>query len=343
MTVQPLQGLECWPTHHCVTGSLRHIYEFHGYPISEEMLLGLGSGVGFLYWHMKGTDPFFGGRANVARPGEEGLEKTAGKRTGVKVEVFRTNSPRKAETALLEMVMAGEPVMIHVDMGFLPYLNLPAGYHFGQHLVVVAGYDAGRQEVLIADRDGDLHPVSLEILAQARGSGFKPFPPMHTWYTFDFSAKRPTMAEEVRQAIREVANGMLEPPIANFGVEGIRTAAKRTLRWPQQMSETQLRAACINVFIFIDATGGTGGGIFRYMYGRFLGEAARLIGDARLADVGEQMLSIGDRWQEVARIFKEAYAAPDPASALPQATALMRAISDMEQATWTRLRSTVAD
>jgi hypothetical protein len=240
------------------------------------------------------------------------------------------------------MVSAGEPVMIHVDMGFLPYLNLPAGYHFGQHLVVAAGYDANRLEVLIADRDGEPHPVPVEILAQARGSRFKPFPPRHTWYTFDFSAQRPTTPEEVRQAIHEVATGMLEPPIANFGVEGIRTAARRTLQWPQQLSENQLRAACINVFIFIDSTGGTGGGIFRYMYGRFLGEAARLIGDARLADAGDEMLGIGDRWQEVARVFKEAYTAPDPASFLPQATGIMRAIADMEEAAWMRLRSTVA-
>ena len=27
--------------------------------------------------------------------------------------------------------------------------------------------------------------------------------------------------------------------------------------------------ACFNGFIFIDATGGSGGGIFRYMYGRY--------------------------------------------------------------------------
>jgi hypothetical protein len=341
MTVHPLPGFECWPTQHCITGALRHIYEFHAYPVSEEMLLGLGSGVGFLYWHMKGTEPFYGGRANVARPGVEGLEKTAGARTGVKVEVLRTNSPRKAEIALLEMVAAGEPVMIHVDMGFLPYLSLPEGYHFGQHAVVVAGLDAHSRKALLADRDGELHPVPMETLAQARSSQFKPFPPMHTWYSFDFTAARPTTADELRQAIREVIAGMLEPPIGNFGVQGIRTAAKRTLRWPEQMSDDQLRSACFNVFIFIDATGGTGGGIFRFMYGRFLQEAAQLTGETRLAAAGEQMHGIGDRWQQVAQIFREAYTAPDPASLLPEATRLMAAIAETEREAWANLRDIV--
>ena len=40
--------------------------------------------VGFIYWHQKGTDPFLGGRANFERAGEEGLERTASRRLGVK-------------------------------------------------------------------------------------------------------------------------------------------------------------------------------------------------------------------------------------------------------------------
>ena len=84
----PIAGFESLITHHCYTGSLKHIYEFHGYPISEDLLLGLGAGLGFVYWHMKGTDPFYGGRANVGRANEEGLEKAAGRRTGVKAESY---------------------------------------------------------------------------------------------------------------------------------------------------------------------------------------------------------------------------------------------------------------
>ena len=341
MTLKPLPGFKSFATHHCVTGSMHHIYEFHDYPISEDLLLGLGAGVGFVYWHMKGTPPFYGGRANVGRPGEEGLEKIAGRRTGVRVESFQTSSARKAEKALLDMLAAGEPVMIHVDMGFLPYFDLPEGYHFGGHVVVVCGYDPETRQVVIADRDEELHPVSLEDLEKARGSTFKPFPPRHKWYTFDFSGKRPPKPEEVRQAIREVVTGMLEPPITNLGVKGIRKAAKRTPKWPEIMDKGELRYACFNIFIFIDATGGTGGGIFRYMYSRFLREAAEITGDDRLLPIADEFQRIGDRWQVVAEMFKGASEADNPATMLSEISAPLLELADLEEAAWSRLRELV--
>jgi len=342
MALRPLTGFKSLETHHCFTGSMRHIYEFHDHPISEDLLLGLGAGVGFIYWHMKGTLPFYGGRTNVGRPGEEGLAKTAGRRTGVRVESFQTGSARKAEKALLDMLEAGEPLMIHVDMGFLPYFDFgDHEYHFGRHVVVVAGYDPETHQVLIADRDEKLHPVSLEDLARARGSKFKPFPPQHTWYTFDFSDKRPPEPGEVRQAIREVVTGMLEPPITNLGVKGIRKAAQRTLKWSETMGEEQLRFACFNVFIFIDAEGGSGGGIFRYMYSRFLREAAEITGDGRMIAVADEFKRIGDRWQVVAGMFKGASEADDPASALPEIGAPLLELADLEEAAWSRLQELV--
>jgi len=153
MPLKPFAGIKSFTTDHCVTGSMRHIYEFHDYPITEDLLLGVGAGVRFIYWHVKGLTPFYGGRANLERPGQEGLEKTAGRRTGVRVESFYASSAHKAEKALLHMLAAGEPVMMLVDMGFLPYFDLPEDYHFGGHMIVVVGYDPEKRRVLVADRD----------------------------------------------------------------------------------------------------------------------------------------------------------------------------------------------
>jgi hypothetical protein len=141
----------------------------------------------------------------------------------------------------------------------------------------------------------------------------------------------------LRQAIREVVTGMLRPPIANLGVKGIRTAAARVRLWPKLMDKERLRYTCFNTFIFIDATGGTGGGLFRYMYARFLNEAEGILGDARLAGISEQIRRIGDLWQSAAQVFKEAAAASDPSSLLPEAAALLLNIADREQAAWVKL------
>ena len=338
MTLEPLKGFKSLKTHHCVTGSMRHIYAYNDHDISEEMLLGIGAGVSFSYWHFKGQTPFMGGRGGFRPPY---MEDMAGQRTGVVVEQHTTSSARKAERALLEMLDAGQPVMIQCDMGFLPYFDFgDSEYHFGGHAVVICGYDAETRQVLIADRDG-VYPVSMEELAKARGSKYKPFPPKHKWYTFDFSNKRQPTADEVREAIAEQAKAMLEPPISNVGVKGIRKAAQSALKWPDQMDEDELRFTLFNAFIFVDATGGTGGGIFRYMFGRFLREAAAITGDARLNESADAFQHIGDRWQEVAAIFKGGWEAADPDAVLPETTAPIMEIADLEEAAWGRLRELV--
>lgn len=340
--LRTLPGFATYPTHHCVTGSLKHVYDYHGFPVSEDLLLGLGRGLGFVYFHIKGTTPFYGGRANVGRPGEEGLEKTAGRRTGVVAESHATSSARTAQTALRELLAADEPVLVYLDMGFLPYLNLPADYHFGGHVVVVAGYDPDTRQVLVADRDQNLHPVGWDALEEARGSQYKPFPPRHTWYTFDFAAVRPPSQAEVRESIGEVCRGMLAPPIANLGVKGIRKAIRETVKWPDVLDADALRRTCFNVALFIDRRGGTGGGIFRYMYARFLGEAAPITGETRLGEMGTELTVIGDRWEEVAAAFAAAAQADDPADLLEAATKPMHDIADHEQDFWERLATTVA-
>ena len=338
MSVKPIPGFESLKTYHCITGSILHIYTFHDYDISEDMLLGLGSGVGFIYWHMKGAPPFIGGRANIERPGVEGLERTLGRRTGVVVESFRTSSARKAESSLLEMLEANEPVMVQVDMGFLPYLDLPEDYHFGHHVVVAAGYNPEKRQVLIADRDEGLHAIFLDTLEQARGSKFKPFPPQHAWWGFDFTNSHPPRAGDIHKAIREVSIGMLEPAISNFGVKGIQKTAEQVLKWHETMDDEQLRWTCFNTFVFIDATGGTGGGIFRYMYSRFLREAAGILGDERLITISDSFWSIGDRWQEVAGIFKlAANQDTDPKAILPKTTKPLMELADREEQVWEKL------
>lgn len=342
MVLGPLPGFKSLETHHCVTGSMRHVYEYHGCPISEDLLLGLGAGIGFVYWHMKGATPFIGGRGNVGRAGEEGLEKAAGRRTGVGVESHTTSSSAKAEKALFEMLIANEPVMMHVDMGYLPYLGLPDDYHFGGHVVVAAGLDVDQRQVLIADRDAELHPTSLDDLARARASRFQPFPPRHRWHVFDFDGFRPPERDEVWSAIGEVLSVMLEPPISNLGVKGIRKAAQRMRKWPAIMDEDQLRLTSFNTFIFIDAKGGTGGGIFRYMYARFLRAAARITGDQRLIEVGESLHNVGDHWQTVAAIFEQALTVADPAADLPTISDHLLEIADLEQAAWLHLQKITA-
>jgi hypothetical protein len=338
MIPKPLDGFRSLETHHCVTGSMRHVYVHNDHDVSEDMLLGIGAGVGFSYWHFKGQPPFMGGRA-MPKPS---MEEITGQRTGVTIEPHATTSVRKAREALVEMLEAGQPVMIQCDMGYLPYFYFEGEeYHFGGHVVVICGYDPETEHVLIADRDEELHPVSMAALEQARGSTHKPFPPKNRWYTFDFGQKRMPTAKEVRQAIREQAQVMLEPPIGNIGVKGIRKAARMVPQWPQKLDEDELRWALFNTWIFISPTGGTGGGTFRYMFSRFLREAAGIAGDPRLEQSADEFERIGDSWEELGEWCRQASEASDPAALLGKCAAPLEDLAAREEKAWRRLRESV--
>lgn len=338
MTVQPLTGFRHVETHHCVTGSMRHLYLFNEYDISEEMLLGLGGGVGFIYWHQKGQTPFFGGRA-APKPS---LEVIAGQRTGVCFTEHTTSSDRKAEKVLIDLLESGQPVMLQVDMGFLPYFDFgDQEYHFGGHVVVACGYNPDTCEVLIADRDAELHPVHLADLAKARGSAYKPFPPCNKWYSTDFSQKRPPTGEDIYTALGEQVAQMLNPPISNIGVEGIAKAARLVPQWPDVMDEEKLRFALFNAYIFISPVGGSGGGTFRYMFSRFLLEAAQLTGNPALEMCADSFRQIGDRWEAVAAWCHELSEAPDPAACIADVGPMLETIAGMERTAWADLCSAI--
>lgn len=86
--------------YHCQTNSLAKIFHYYKHPLSEDMLLDLGAGMGFIYWKMKigsSTYVFIGGRGNTKE-----FFNDIGKRTGVKIETRSTSSAKKAETLLLE-------------------------------------------------------------------------------------------------------------------------------------------------------------------------------------------------------------------------------------------------
>jgi len=331
--LKPLERFEAIKTHHCISGSMCQIYKFNRHYISEDILLGIGSGVSYAYWQFKGQPPFLGGR-NLPKPS---MEELAGLRTGVKIKHHFTSSARKAEQSLLGMLRSGQPVMIMVDMGFLPYFDFGGiDYHFGGHSVVVCGYDDESQQYLIADRDG-FHPVDKEILKKARNSEFKPFPPQNHWYSFDFEEKRVPSPNEVFQAIQEQSNSMLHPPISNLGIKGILKTALMVPKWSEWMGADELRWALFNIYIFISPVGGSGGGAFRYMFSRFLREAANITSENRLVESAEEFQRIADKWEEIANWFRMTSEKSNPAAHLKECIEPLNRIAELEKLAWSKL------
>ena len=308
--IAPFANCPALDGYHCQTNSLAKIFYHAGHPFSEEMLLGLGAGMGFMYWQMHmGTEDyiFIGGRGNTQH-----FFRDLGKRTGVEITSVATSSARKAQSALLEKLVKKEPVMLFGDMGFLPWLDLPEDYHFGGHTFVVCGFD-GDHTVLASDMDnqaaglkkGFYSPIALEQLAKARSSPFKPFPPKNTWLEFDFTHVHDPGAEDVLSAIKQTIALQLTPPIKNMGVKGLKHTAKELLKWPKMFSEPALRMNLFSLYVFIEI-GGTGGGCFRYMYARFLQEAMQIAGNTALGEASALLNRAGKLFTEIGLLFQDA-------------------------------------
>lgn len=340
--IPPFAACPALDGYHCQTNSLAKIFYHAGHPLSEEMLLGLGAGMGFIYWKMKmptgAPYVFIGGRGNT-----KGFFQDLGARTDVSIRSIATSSARKAQAALVTQLRNQKPVMLFGDMGFLPWFELPDEYHFGGHTFVVCGYD-GEDMVLASDIDqtasglkpGFYYPLTLEQLARARGSPYTPFPPKHTALEFDFTQFHPPRAEDVLAAIQQTVTAQLQPPIKNLGVKGLRHTSREVLTWPNLFDDHTLRMNLFSLYIYIEI-GGTGGGCFRYMYARFLQEAFALTARPMLLDAATLLHEAGTKFTEIGRQFKEAETMTNLPEAIERASHAFADLAELEERAYTLL------
>ena len=290
-----LEGFKPFIGKHCETTALKRVLDHHGLNVSEEMLLGLGGGIGFVYWYMKMMPyPFVGGRnGKIAE-----FAVTACRRLGAEVTIMETASARKGYEELKALLRDGEPAVVYLDMAYLPYFAVPEAAHFGGH-VVVFGLDEDRDMVYIYDRGRNPVTVSIADLARARSSKFPPFAPKHRLLKIKYPARIGDLKTGVNDGILDCCTNMLKPPIKNIGLAGMQKWADSVVKWTEQFKGLNLLGALMNGFMYIEVAG-TGGSAFRSMYAKFLEEASLILGKPELKEVGEMMYQSAEMWSQIA-------------------------------------------
>jgi hypothetical protein len=343
--IVPFDNCPALDGYHCQSSSVRKIFQHYGFSLSEDMIFGLGAGMGFIYWKMKiGLDDyvFIGGRGN-----NKDFFNDLGSRVGTKIRLVTTSSAKKAESSLLGKLAKQEPVMLFGDMGFLPWFDFPQEYHFGGHTFVICGY--GEKNTLLASdidpkatglKKGFYSQITLEQLHLARNSVFKPFPPKNGCLEFDFSNFHNPEPEDIYSSLKQTVYSQINPPIKNMGIKGIRHTAKEILSWPRIFREYDLRMNLFTLYIFIEI-GGTGGGCFRYMYSRFLKESAEIAGNERLLEASVKIQKAGALFSEIGNLFKEAEKCDDLSDRIMKASSLFLSVAAIEEDVYTELSESI--
>ncbi|MHA2150199.1 MAG: BtrH N-terminal domain-containing protein [Candidatus Thorarchaeota archaeon] len=282
----------------CMTSSLWKLLNHLGHKISEEMLVGIGSGLGFIYWKMKQMPtPFVGGMNGGRFPTILGL---AVDRLGGEWKVLKSSSVKNAHKHLRATLEMDQPALVCADLGFLDYLSLGGDDHFGMHTILVYGIDENKDEAHVSDRFATPLTIPLSRLQKARASEYHPFPAKNKMMQVSMPEETIPLQDIIPLAIRENADFMLNPPISNMGAEGIMRWKKELRKYPKILPDNRtIMQALIEHFVYIEV-GGSGGSLFRRMYSQFLKEASRVMKDSELQKVSLLYDEICDLWSKVA-------------------------------------------
>ncbi|MHC5217688.1 BtrH N-terminal domain-containing protein [Enterococcus sp. LJL128] len=293
--------------HHCITNAVKQVFAYYGHPMTEAMIFGLGEGLDFTYVNLANA-PLVSGRSKTID-----FEKILAKNLGIDVQIKKSRIAEKAEAAAKKELSSGHPLLIYVDMAYLNYLQMEDAGHFGGHSIVLFGYDDENELFYVSDRDqtsqpihtpkglmgSDYHLVGFEEIKCARSSRHRPFPANNQAVSFDLSNFKGVTEHMLIQAISNTCERMLFPEAKLKGISGIEKFSREIKRWSKFDSQ-KLQLAAVTNYFQINHRGGTGGGIFRKLFGTFLIESSNLLRQPILAEIGNAFVELAQQWDRLA-------------------------------------------
>jgi len=276
---------------HCESSSLRDMFEFYGFPMTEAMAFGLDGTMGFGFFdssaNFMGGDNtdlplFVGGKQDSINP-----NSLACRLLGITLRKQSFTSSEKAWEEAKKLILHDIPVMLQVDLAYLDYMELKENIHFGGHFITLGGFNETKGIAYVGDSDFEgFQAVPLEKLKQARSSEHGPsfLHPKNAQYSMlpRPDGKHPPLAAGVKLAIQKVVNHMLRPSMSNNGLQGLKNFAENILTWNEAFNkiirnpynQKKCLLAGLNfelIYGYIEEWG-TGGALFRNIYKSFLEE-----------------------------------------------------------------------
>jgi hypothetical protein len=314
-----IENSEPFAGQHCETNATGNLLKHAGLELSEPMLFGLGEGLAFAVLAFKNMPmPFIGGRSK----GEE-ITKNLSKNLGFDLAYRETRSKKKAWENVAGFIDAGQPVGVKIDMFFLDHFELDQ--HFAGHYLAVYGYDD--DYVYVADSVSPGRIVSTDRCRFEEGRLWKgPMSSNALTWTISVGDGEIDWPTVITAAITSNVDAYLNPPISNFGIKGIRKAAKLIPTWLDTLDNATETLAQIG---WMMENGGTGGSLFRGMYRDFLAEANEHLDHPVVENARRNYDEAADLWTDVAN--KLMSVGSEGPTAVAETAEMLQQLADIEE------------
>jgi hypothetical protein len=289
---------------HCESGVTASLFANAGFPISEPMAFGIGSGLFFFH------APFIkvmGFPLTSFRTYPGTIFRKVCRRLGVSCARRTYRRPQRAMADLDALLRGGTPVGLQANVHWLPYLPPEFRSQFNGHNLIATGVEGGVYDI----SDPVLEtPVKCpaDALARARFSSGPLAPRGLIYYPVSFPP-RLDFGTAVRAGIRDTCKHILRVPVPWVGIRGIRHLGRQVRSYPVKIKDPRQARLTLAFVLRMQEEIGTGGAGFRFMYAAFLQEAARMLEHDPLGRASEMMTAAGDLWRgfgvAAARLIKE--------------------------------------
>jgi len=276
-----------------------------GKALTESLVFGLAGGVGAGYSY----DPMMAerGGSGVAIAGRHLAQVTNAswfegvlKRLGLKYEVTRATTAGLALKNLKAGLQKGGPVIVLCGRDTLPWFHEAVdGGDLSTYSLLV--HEIGKQEAVVSDWAGRVHEIPLNLLSRARHQI-----PRQKYATIRIEPMEQTdLGPAVIESVAVCVHGLDNPKSRAFSFDGwsqwakSMTAQKSRKGWPVVFPEGALYRALRDVFCSIE-TVGTGGGLCRLLFSRFMHEASFITGLRGFSSVAPSYRSLGEGWGALA-------------------------------------------
>ncbi|MFX1279097.1 MAG: BtrH N-terminal domain-containing protein [Promethearchaeota archaeon] len=276
--------------YHCESSSMRDLFEYYGFPMSEAMAFGLDATMGFGFFDTTNSVsfipesdvPYFlGGKQGSIEP-----NSLACRLLGISLRKQSFSNPNKAWEESKKLINQDIPLILQIDLGYLSYFEEEGEVHFGGHAITLAGYDEEKGIAYVGDTEyNGFQEISIEQLKRGRSSDYGPkfMLPNNAQFSMKrrLDGKHPPLAAAVKVAIQKVVNNMLRPSVNNNGIQGLKLFASSIPHWEEKLKgdakdptgKVISRARLMfELFYGYIETWGTGGASFRNLYKEYLEE-----------------------------------------------------------------------